>query len=46
MYKLTDALALANVISKLDQKLTIETMNRLLPYGSDKMEGSYEAILV
>jgi Ca2+-binding RTX toxin-like protein len=45
MYKLTDALAMGDVMAKLDPKLTIEQLNSILSGSSNKTEKSIEATL-
>ena len=44
MYKLTDALALANAMSQLDPTLTTEKMNTLFAAGSNTMQASIEGV--
>jgi len=48
MYKLTDALALGNALSKLDPTLTVAKMNTLLALGSNNthasIEGAFDAL--
>jgi hypothetical protein len=45
MYKLTDALALANALSRLDSNLTISRANALFEAGSNNAAGSIEGVL-
>ena len=45
MYKLTDALALTNAISKLDLSLTLARANSLFEAGSNVVAGSLEGVL-
>jgi trimeric autotransporter adhesin len=45
IYKLTDALALANVLAKLDPSLTFMRANALFEAGSNEVAGSIEGVL-
>lgn len=45
MYKLTDALALANALSKLDPSLTLARANALFEGGSMALEADLERVL-
>ena len=45
MYKLTDLLALGNVLEQLDPNFTLTDLSALVPLASNRMAASYESVL-
>lgn len=45
MYKITDLLALGDMMSSLDATLNIATLNKIVKAGSNETEASYESVL-